>query len=111
MPVVDYRAQLHLNGTYVGDVTFQRREDSWAHGQFHPNPAFGSFAECFGRWSLLMHADARNERISEAASDELRRCECEIDRMNAKLHFPATDEWLNCAQLNIDGGLIEWKMY
>ena len=67
--------------------------------------------ETFGRWSLLMHADGEREPLSEAAGDELRRVEYEIDAMKAKLIFPHTGATIRCAQLNIDGELIEWKMY
>ena len=104
-------AQLYLNGKMVGAVLVQRREDSWTHGRFTPNEAFGEFAEVFGRWSLLMHADGEHERMSEAAGEELRRCEYEIDRMRAKLVLDDTGETIQCAQINIDGELVEWKTY
>jgi hypothetical protein len=111
MFAVGDHAQLHLNGKCVGDVLVQRCEDSWAHGQFAPNETFCEFADTFGRWSLLMHADGRREPLSEAAADELRRVEYEIDHMKAKLVFPDTGVSMRCAQLNIDGELIEWKKY
>src|SRR4051794_35793496 len=105
------QAELFLNDTCVGIVCFQRSEDSWSHGNFEPNGDFAKFAPLFGRWSLLMHADGEFERQSRAAGEELRAVECEIDRLAAKLHFADTDEWVSCAQLNIDGPLIEWKSY
>lgn len=105
------KAQLHLNGKVVGDIVVQRKDDSWSHGTFTPNAHFSEFAEAFGRWSLLMHADALNEEMSEAAGEELRRVEYEIDRMKARLFFPESGEWLKCAQINIDGEMVEWKAY
>jgi hypothetical protein len=104
-------AELYLDNKYVGDVVYQRSEDSWSHGEFHPHPAFAPFAELFGRWSLLMHADDTDDRRTDATRDELRKVEHEIDRLRAKLHFVEGDEWLTCAQVNIDGPLIEWKQY
>jgi hypothetical protein len=102
-------AQLALNGEYVGDVVLQRREDSWAHGLFYPTDAFAKYAPLFGRWSLLMHADGEFEPLSDAARDELRQTEADIDRLCATLHFIEGDHRVNCLQLNIDAGLIEWK--
>ena len=111
MPQAGAHADLYLDDKLVGNVVVQRTEDSWAHGQFKPNNAFSDFAEAFGRWSLLMHADGAGEKMSEAAGDELRQVEYEIDRMKARLFFPETEKWLKCAQINIDGELIEWKLY
>ena len=111
MPHTGEQADLYLNGKRVGQVLVQRHEDSWSHGHFIPNETFSEFAETFGRWSLLMHADEEEEKMSEAAGDELRRVEYEIDSMKAKLVFPETKETVRCAQLNIDGELIEWKQY
>jgi hypothetical protein len=102
-------AALYLNDERVGDVVVQRTEDSWSHGTFSPGEGFAKYAPVFGRWSLLMHADGGGERLSAAASEELRRTEYEIDRLRAKLKFEEDGEWVNCAQLNIDGPLIEWK--
>ena len=34
-----------------------------------------------------------------------------MDRTHAKLFFPENNQWLKCAQLNIDGTMIEWKSY
>ena len=104
-------AKLYLNNVVVGEVIVQRTEDSWAHGEFEPNPAFARFAETFGRWSLLIHADPHDEKLSNAAGDELREVERELDQLRAKLHFADSNEWVKCAQVNIDGPLIEWKLY
>lgn len=110
MPRESAQADLYLNDKRVGIVHVQRREDSWAHGRFEPDEGFGEFAPLFGQWSLLIHADGE-DRLSDAAGEELRRTEYEIDRIAAKLFFPLTSTWVRCAQVNIDGGLIEWKCY
>jgi hypothetical protein len=104
-------AILYLNDVEVGTVSVQRVGPSWTHGRFTPGPGFAAFAPLFGRWSLLMHADVGAKKLSEAASEELRRCEYEIDRTRAKLYFPESKQWQKCAQLNIDGSMIEWKCY
>ena len=102
-------AKLYINADYVGDVVLQRREDSWAHGNFRAAPAFDRYAPLFRQWSIAMHADGVYEPISDAASRELRRLEIEIDRLRAMLHFVDSGTWVRCLQLNIDGPLIEWK--
>jgi hypothetical protein len=61
-----------------------------------------------------MHADddgndASDGRLSDAASEELRKLEYDIDRIHAKLLLVGQGEWRNISQLNIDGELIEWK--
>jgi hypothetical protein len=83
-------------------------------GEFSPGHNFSSFAPRFGAWSLLMHADdgpvdPAHGRLSEAASEELREAEWEIDRLHAKLYLDGPQEWRKISQLNIDGPLIEWK--
>jgi hypothetical protein len=103
--------ELFINDECVGDVDVRRAEGSWTHGTFRPRPAFARYAPLFGRWSLLMHADGAYERLSEAAADELRRAEFEIDRLTPRLHFVEGDVWVACRQLNIDGALIEWKCH
>ena len=102
-------ATLYINGQLVGDVVAKRLGASWSHGDFRPNAAFARFAPLFGEWSLLMHADGAYERLSKAASDELRQVEFELDRLHAKQRFVESGEWVSCSQLNIDGEMIEWK--
>ena len=104
-------AKLYINDEPVGEVLVQRIGPSWSHGQFHPGEAFSRFAPLFGRWSLLMHGGGHYERLSKAAGDSLRQAEFEIDRLHAKLHLLAGNEWVTCAQLNIDGPMIEWKSF
>ncbi|HEY7090117.1 MAG TPA: hypothetical protein VH518_18615 [Tepidisphaeraceae bacterium] len=103
-------ARLYLNGKEVGGVALKSLADSWGFGEFTPNAAFGEFATLFGKWSLLMHADDDEKKLSEEASDELRRAEFEIDALRAKLLVNETNEWVDVSQLNIDGPLIEWKV-
>lgn len=102
---------LYLNGTSVGDVELQHVADSWSYGRFTPGAGFSSFAPLFGRWSLLMHADEGAERLNPDAAEELRRCEYDLLKIEARMFFPQTHQWVNCAELNIDGGMIEWKSF
>jgi len=103
--------ELYINERPVGRVLIQRIGPSWSHGQFLPDQEFATFAPIFRRWSLLMHADGNYERLSEAAGASLRQAELAIDGLDAKLHLPSRNEWVNCAQLNIDGSMIEWKSF
>lgn len=103
-------ARLCINGKDVGRVTVQSSADSWGFGQFEPAAGFTEFATLFGNWSLLMHADDGEDRLSSAASDELRRAEFAIDALQAQLHFDRTGDALDVGQLNIDGKLVEWKV-
>lgn len=100
--------RLYLNGTAVGLVAMRGHDGSWGFGDFKPFPEFSAFASVFGRWSLLMHADGDSEPLSEAASEELRATEREMDAIRATLLLE-TQEWLQLSQINIDGPLIEWK--
>jgi hypothetical protein len=102
-------AELFLNGTPVGRVLCKGSDHAWHFGEFEPNANFASFAALFGRWSLLMHADEDSDRLTAAASDELRETELAIDRIRARLRLVDTDAWHDIQQLNIDGELIDWK--
>jgi hypothetical protein len=102
-------ASLHVNGEPVGEVVARRRGPSWSMGYFAPNDRFSKFAAVFARWSLLMHAHAPDEPLSDATGEQLRRVEFEIDHLHAALQFLGSGEWVTCSQLNIDGPLIEWK--
>jgi hypothetical protein len=103
------RAVLYLDDTPVGEVVVQRADESWSHGTFKAGAGFANFAPLFDRWARLMHADA--DTLTSAHGDELRDCERAMDRITARLHFQASDRWVRCAQLNIDGQMIEWKAY
>ena len=102
-------ARLFINGKDVGEVLIKSLADSWGFGEFTPNTSFAEFAPTFGKWSLLMHADDGEKRLSEVASDELRSAEFAIDQLRAKLRLEK-GEVLDIAQLNIDGPLVEWKV-
>jgi hypothetical protein len=102
--------RLFLNDKHVGDVVVKSRADSWGFGEFRPNQAFAEFAALFGQWSLLMHADDDDPRLSDAASEELRAAELAIDALKATLILDSPPENLLLGQLNIDGPLIEWKV-
>ncbi len=103
------KGQLYLNDTEVGIVNIRGWQSSWGFGDFHPNERFSEFATIFGNWSLLMHADDDQAKLSPEAAEELRRAEYAIDQLRAKLFLPETKEWRKIGQVNIDGGLIEWK--
>ena len=103
-------ARLFLNDQDVGTVAVHGTESSWGFGEFHPNDKFSEFATIFGRWSLLMHADDDQKNPSEAALEELRKAECAIDLLRAKLFMIESKEWRQIRQVNIDGKLIEWKV-
>lgn len=103
-------ARLFINGKDVGQVVLKSLADSWGFGEFSPGEAFAEFAPVFGKWSLLMHADDGEEKLSEAASEELRAAEYAIDSLHAKLRIDAGEEWIDLSQLTIDGPLIEWKV-
>ncbi len=104
-------AHLYLNDKLVGIVQLTGSDHSWHFGEFEPNEAFSEFAPLFGRWSLLMHADEAEpgDRLTDAASQELRETEFAIDRIHARLHVLLTDNWREARQVNIDGKLIDWK--
>jgi hypothetical protein len=103
-------ARLFINGKDVGAVTVKSLADSWGFGDFQPNAAFAEFAALFGSWSILMHADDEDAKLSAAASEELRAVEFAIDSLHAKLRIDPNQEWVDLSQLNIDGPLIEWKL-
>lgn len=103
-------AELYLNGKLVGRVFVKGGDHAWNFGEFAPNDAFAEFATIFGLWSLLMHADEDADRLTAAASEELREIEIQIDRIRAKLRVEETGEWHAINQINIDGELIDWKL-
>ena len=101
--------RLFIDGKDVGQVKLKSLADSWGFGEFSPNAAFAEFAVLFGNWSILMHADDSEQKLSDAASDELRKAEQAIDALHVKLFVEHDKEWLDIGQLNIDGNLVEWK--
>lgn len=103
-------ARLIINGTHVGRVVARSFADSWGFGEFGPNAAFAEFAPLFGKWSLLMHADNDEAKLTAEASDELRRVESALDGLRSRIVFDDRDEILDLHQINIDGTLIEWKV-
>ncbi|HET6252254.1 MAG TPA: hypothetical protein VFE47_31500 [Tepidisphaeraceae bacterium] len=101
--------KLLLKGVPVGSVILRGHDASWTFGEFTPFPEFSQFAALFGTWSLLMHAEDAGERLSEAASEELRLAEYAIDTIRATLLLESPEERRHLRQVNIDGPLIEWK--
>ena len=96
-------------GKPVGRVDVKGWEDSWGLGEFSPAEHFSSYAPLFGLWSLLMHADEK--RLSREASQELSLAESQLDAIKVRLFFLQNEEWVDVAQLTIDGQLLEWKEY
>ena len=105
------RAVLHLDGQPVGDVVIKGWDGSWGYGNFVPGERFSDYAVLFGTWSLLMHADSADEKLSDAAAQELMQTETRLDAIKSKLFFPKNQQWVDVAELNIDGELLEWKEY
>jgi hypothetical protein len=103
--------RLQLNGIEVGTILVRGGDASWGFGDFTPLPAFADFATVFGRWSLLMHADDPGERLSREAGDALREAENAIDAIHAALCSESMEQSHPLAQVNIDGPLIEWKVF
>jgi hypothetical protein len=109
MSRVDQEARLYLNDKSVGTIQLHSRDGAWIFGDFQPSAEFCEFAPLFGQWSLLIHADG-DLALSDAASDELRQIECDIDRLHARLFMSRIGRWFNIMQINIDGTLIECKL-
>jgi hypothetical protein len=105
------RAILHLDGQPVGDVVVQGWDGSWGFGTFLPGERFSDYAPIFGTWSLLMHADGDDQKLSDAASQELIEAESRLDTIKSKLFFPKNQQWVDIAELNIDAEMLEWKEY
>jgi len=103
------QARLFINGVDVGAVAVKGWEGAWGIGEFRPDEAFAPFAPWFGLWSMLMHDDAAADRMSDAALQELRRVECELDALRSELLLCDSGERRRIRQLNIDGPLIDWK--
>ncbi len=101
---------LYLKGRAVGQVELNRFADSWIFGNFAPTREFSEFAPLFGEWSLLLHADDDEDRVSQAALEELRKLEVAIDSLRAELRVPDSGDRLPVDQLNIDGDLVELKL-
>jgi len=110
MHSVSAHARLYLNDRDVGEVVVHGADNGWGFGQFSPNENFSQFAPVFGTWALLMHADEDQEQLSEAASEELRRAEYQMDSIHARLFMSASGQWCDLAQVNIDASMIEWKL-
>jgi len=56
-----------------------------------------------------MHAEAADGRLSAIVSEKLRASEYELDALRASLVLDNPEERHQLRQLNIGGGLIEWK--
>ena len=100
---------MYIEGVEVGAVAVKGWEGAWGIGDFRPGQGFARYAPRFGLWSTLMHEDDGADRLSDAALDELRRVERELDALKAELLLCDSGERRRVTQLNIDGAMIEWK--
>lgn len=101
--------RLYLDGVFVGTVQISGWDGPWGFGQFAPVPAFQRFAPLFEEWSRLMHCPEVTERLTERVGDELRKIECALYAIDAKIYVQEYEQWRQTAILTIDGNLIEWK--
>jgi hypothetical protein len=104
-------AILILNDREVGTVHANGGDTSWGFGEFSPNDAFATYAPIFGTWSVLMHAEDGDDRLSRDAKIELAKLEEVLDSVKARLFFTSDNELVHVAQITIDGNRLEWKEY
>jgi hypothetical protein len=104
-------AILFLNDQPVGEVQVTGGDFSWGFGRFVPSPEFAQFAPLYGTWSVLMHAEDDQSKLSRDAAAELARAEALIDSVKARLRFLNEDQHVHIAQLTIDGDRLEWKEF
>lgn len=110
LPPIDAVARLVINGTDVGSIHVQRTDSSWVFGRFTPAPSFSTYAPIFGVWSLLMHDD-EDAPLHETASKALNAAERQMDALHIEARFINHGVTIKIGQLNIDGDLVEWKMW
>lgn len=101
--------RLYLDGQFVGNVVIRGWDGPWGFGEFWPEPSFTRFAPLFDEWSRLMHAPEAARRLTEHISDELRRVECALYAIKARIHVDGEAHCRQIAILNVDGKLVEWK--
>ena len=58
--------RLRLNDTEVGVVTVRGHSGSWTFGEFAPSPQFSAFVGVFANWSLLLHSESADGRLSDS---------------------------------------------
>ena len=104
-------AVLYLNETRVGEVNVKSGNATWGYGHFAPETDFSVFAPIYGRWALLMHAQAESEKPDRATAEELARAERLVDSVKAKLYFVNSAEWVKVSELMIGTELLEWREY
>ena len=103
------RGRLYLNGQFVGNIAIQGWDGPWGFGQFEAAPAFAAFAAPFNEWARLMHSPETARRLTPNVADALRKVECELYAIAAKIYVEELRAWRCAAIVNIDGMLIEWK--
>jgi hypothetical protein len=105
----DLQGRLFINEREVGQVWVRGWEGAWGLGDFRPLPQFAPFAPQFEEWSRLMHSPATSRRLSRDVAEQLRKVECALYVLRARLFVVELGQWREISILNIDGPLIEWK--
>ena len=89
-------------------VSVRGHSGSWAFGEFAASPQFAAFAPVFANWSSLMHAEARRRAAQRDSLGKAARLSTSLMHF-ATLVLENPEARHQIRQLNIDGGLIEWK--
>jgi len=103
------RGRLYLNQQLVGTIDIRSWDGAWGFGDFHPNAAFAEFAPMYNEWSRLMHSPQVADRLTPEIADALRKIECAMYAIKAKIYVEELRQWRRIGILTIDGTLIEWK--
>ena len=102
--------RLYLNGHAVGSILIRGWDGPWGFGDFQPDPAaFAPFAPMYDQWARLMHSPQIAERLTDDVAAALRKVECALYAIKARIYVEELAAWRKVDILNIDGPLIEWK--
>ena len=101
--------QLYLNDEFAGEVLIRGWEGAWGFGEFRPCDNFQKHAALFEQWSRLMHVNESADQLSRDIAEQLRKVECALYRIRARLFLMDSKTWRQISILNIDSNLIEWK--
>jgi hypothetical protein len=103
------QGRLYLNGLAVGNIRIRGWDGAWGFGEFTPDPAFARFAPLYDEWARLMHSPEINNRLTDNIAAALRKVECALYAIRARIYVRELAAWRKVDILNIDGRLIEWK--
>ena len=104
------RGRLYLNGHAVGNIRIRGWNGPWGFGEFEPDPAaFAPFAPLYDEWARLMHSPEIADRLTDDIAAALRKAECALYAIEARIYVQGLRSWRKVDILNIDGALIEWK--